>query len=82
MRDSTCIWRIVKNVQIPEVMLNIVESSRVQEIIEPLLVYEISFMYHPMVFIDRDKKTKLVPASLSYYYFRIFDFKIINIIML
>ena len=82
MRDSTCIWRIVKNVQIPEVMLNIVESSRVQEIIESLLVYEISFMYDPMVFIDRGNKTKLVPASLSYYYFRIFDFKIINIIML
>lgn len=82
MRDSMCIWRIVKNVQIPEVMLNIVESSCVQEIIESLLVYEISFMYHPMVFIDRDNKTELVPASFSYYYFRIFDFKIINIIML
>ena len=82
MRDSTCIWRIVKNVQILEVMLNIVESSRVWEIIESLLVYEVSFMNHPMVFIDWDNKTKLVPASFSYYYFRIFDFKIINFIML
>ena len=41
-------------------MLNIVESSRVWEIIESLLVYEVSFMNHPMVFIDRDNKTKFV----------------------
>ena len=46
-----------------EVMLNIFKFSHVKEIVETSLVY----INHPIMFLGRDNKMRLVPASFSYF---------------
>ena len=49
-------------------MLNILEISHVKKIAELDWFIGISFMNHPIMFLDRDIKwSKLVPASFSYF---------------
>ena len=55
-------------------MLNIFEISRLNEIVESWKVYwrRVSSLYstlnvHPIMFLSQSNKTKLVPASFSYF---------------
>ena len=48
-------------------MLNIFEFSHVKEIVESWLVYANKVSNYPVMFHDRDNKTKLVPAFFSYF---------------
>ena len=59
---------LLKMPKYSEVMLNIFEFFHVKEIVESWLVYVNKFfMNHPIMFFDRDNKTKLVPVSFSYF---------------
>ena len=47
-------------------MLKIFEFSHVKEIVESWLIYANKVLInHPIMFLDRDKNTKLLPASFS-----------------
>ena len=48
-------------------MLNIFEFSYVKEIVESIGLCKEVFMNHPVMFLDGDNKTKLVPAYSSYF---------------
>ena len=49
-------------------MLNNFEFSQGKEIVESWLAYVNKFsMNHPIMFRDRDNKTKFLPASFSYF---------------
>ena len=49
-------------------MLNIIKFSREWENVESWLVYaDTVFLNYPAIFLDQHNKTKLVPASFSFF---------------
>ena len=52
---------LLKMLKYLEVMFTVFEFFRVKETIERV------FMKHPIMFLDRENKTKLVPESFSYF---------------
>ena len=62
MRDSASGGLLLKMLTHFEVMLNIFEFPHVKEIVESIVS-----RFHPIMFLDRDIKTKLVPGSFSYF---------------
>ena len=69
MRDSACRWLILENVKIFQSYVKhflIFPRERICRILIGL--YEKVFMNHPIMFLDQDNKTKLVPACFSYFF--------------
>ena len=68
MRNSACRWLIVENARI---FWSYVKTFWIfpREIYCRILIglCKQVFMNHPIMFLDRDNKTKLVPASFSYF---------------
>ena len=69
MRDSACKWLMVKNVKIFRIHAKhflIFPRERNCRILIGLCNYV--FMNHPIMFVERHNKRKLVPASFSYFF--------------
>ena len=68
MRDSACRWFIVENAKIFRSYVKHFLIFPRERICKDLIgLREEVFMNHPIMFLDRDNKEKLVPASFSYF---------------
>ena len=68
IRDSACRWLIVENAKIFRSYVKhfrIFPRERSCRIL--ICLCKQVLMNHPIMFLDRDNKTKLVPASFSYF---------------